>query len=275
MEKVKFDVQEKFFRMILKQLEQNTLSHAYLIELNDFIDVDYFLNIFVKLLLCPNKRLDAHCSNCKICKLVDAGTYPDVKIIDTDGDFIKKEQLLQVKEDFSSKSMYDNRQIYVIKDASKLNLSSGNTMLKFLEEPEDHIIAILLTKNRYNVLETILSRCQIYSLENSSELEIDLDLCNLIKTLFSKNKAFLEYNQILSIIPDRVEAKSRLYQISKYFFLVLHHEKELLSEIADLKEEEICCLLLIIEKYLNRFDYNLNYKLALDSLIVEINEVVS
>lgn len=272
---MKFDIQGKFFQMILKQLEQNKLSHAYLIELNDFTDVDHFLNIFIKLLLCPNKKLNDHCSDCKICKLVDVGSYPDVKIIDTDGNFIKKEQLMEVKESFSNKSVYDNKQIYVIKDASKLNLSSGNTMLKFLEEPEDNIIAILLTKNRYNVLETILSRCQLYSLESDQEVHFDLDTYNLIKTLFSKNKAFLDYNQVLSVMSNKVEARDKLSQISKYFFLVIHHEEELLSEISNLKEEQVCQIILIIEKYLNQFEYNLNYKLALDSLIIEINEVIS
>lgn len=271
---MKFGIQEKFFQMIQRQLEQNKISHAYLIELNDFTDVDHFLNIFIKLLLCPNKKLEDQCDECKVCNLIDTGNYPDVKIIDTESSFIKKEQLIEVKESFCNKSVYNNKQIYVIKDASKLNLSSGNTMLKFLEEPEDDIIAILLTNNRYNVLETILSRCQLYSLESDQDVEFDLDIYNLIKTLFVKNKAFLNYNNLISIIPNRVEAKTKISDISKYFFFVIHHEKELLSEIDYLTEEQIYRIVLILEKYLNQFEYNLNYKLALDSLIVEINEVI-
>ena len=60
----------------------------------------------------------------------------------------------------------------IIKETEKLNASSANTILKFLEEPEDGIIAILLTDNRYHVLDTILSRCQILSLkENEFKLK--------------------------------------------------------------------------------------------------------
>ncbi len=271
---MKFEIQDKFFQIILKQLEQNKLSHAYLIELNDFTDVDQFLNLFVKLLLCPNRKLSNQCSDCKICKLVDINHYPDVKIIDADGSFIKKEQLIEVKESFLNQSLYGNKQIYIIKDASKLNLSSGNTMLKFLEEPADNIIAILLAKNRYNVLETILSRCQLYSLEDDRKNVFNSDLYDLIKTLFVKNRAFLNYNQILAIMPNKIEAKNKLSQISKYFFFVINKEESLLSELGELSEEKICQLVLVIEKYINRFEYNLNYKLALDSLIVEINEVI-
>ena len=49
------------------------------------------------------------------------------------------------------RSQYEKeRYEYIIKNAERLNPSSANTILKFLEEPEDNIIAILLTNNRYN-----------------------------------------------------------------------------------------------------------------------------
>ena len=50
--------------------------------------------------------------------------------------------------------------LFIIYNAEKLNTSSANTILKFLEEPEENIIAVLTTDNRYQVLDTILSRCQ-------------------------------------------------------------------------------------------------------------------
>lgn len=272
---MKFDIQEKFFNIILKQIQQDRISHAYLIEVNDFVDIDKFLNILVKLLLCPNKYLTSTCTSCKICDLIDSNSYPDLKIVDTDSNFIKKEQLIDVKEAFFSKSVYNNKQIYIIKDASKLNLSSGNTMLKFLEEPEDNIIAILLTKNRYNVLETILSRCQIFSLESNEKMEFSLDTFDLIKTLFVKDKAFLEYDNVISVMPNKIIAKARLSEISKYLFLIIHKEEELSSDLLYLDESKIYKLILILEKYVNKFEYNLNYKLAIDSLIIEINGVIS
>ena len=45
-------------------------------------------------------------------------------------------------------------------------MASSNSLLKFLEEPEDNIVAILLVNNRFQLLNTILSRCQILSLNN-------------------------------------------------------------------------------------------------------------
>ena len=41
-------------------------------------------------------------------------------------------------------------------------------MLKFLEEPENDIMAILVTNNINNVLQTIISRCQVIRLNSNS-----------------------------------------------------------------------------------------------------------
>ena len=71
--------------------------------------------------------------------LIDNGNYPDLKIIEPDGNVIKKVQLLSLQEQFKNKSFLNNKMIYVIKEAEKLNDSSGNTILKFLEEPEEDI----------------------------------------------------------------------------------------------------------------------------------------
>ena len=66
----------------------------------------------------------------------------------------------------SKKSINGKQKVYIINNADKLNVASSNSLLKFLEEPEDNIVAILLVNNRFQLLNTILSRCQILSLNN-------------------------------------------------------------------------------------------------------------
>ena len=61
--------------------------------------------------------------------------------------WIKKEQLLELQEEFMTKGLLTSKKIYIITDATKLNTSSANSILKFLEEPADNIIAILLADN--------------------------------------------------------------------------------------------------------------------------------
>lgn len=272
---MKFEIQNDFFNVIMKEIENEKISHAYLIETNGYNEIEKFLDILVKLLLCPQHKVDNCCHECNICNLINTKSYPDLKIIDPSGSWIKKEQLLDIKTAFKEKSIYNNKQIYVITDASKLNSSSGNTMLKFLEEPSPNIIAILLTNNRYNVLDTIRSRCQVFSLKNDDEINLDEKTIDLINTLFTKNNGFLSYNHIITLIPDKLEATKYLKNIEEYFFLVINGKTTIIDNISFVSNEQLVKLILVIEKYLKNFEYNLNYKLMLDNLILDINEVIS
>ena len=149
-------------RIIKNSINKNHYAHAYIIETNGYEKGYDFAFNFAKLLLCNNKEKD--CGNCNQCKMIDTNNYPELKIINPDGNWIKKEQLLELQEEFKKKSLMGNKKVYILNKADKLNVSSSNTILKFLEEPEEGIIAILVTNNKYQLLETIISRCQIISL---------------------------------------------------------------------------------------------------------------
>ena len=57
--------------------------------------------------------------------------------------------------------MFSKYNAYIIKEADKLNSTSANILLKFLEEPDTRTLAFFVTKNSKNVLSTIKSRCQL------------------------------------------------------------------------------------------------------------------
>ena len=177
------DEQKLFFDFIRKEIMDNKVSHAYLIETNGYENIDIVVKEFTKLLLCKNRKENCNDCQCNICQLINSECYPDIKIIQSEGNYIKKEQLLSIKDEFKNKSMYGNKQIYIISDASKLNGSSANTMLKFLEEPEEDIIAILLVDNRYKVLDTILSRCQVHSLINKAGFDFDTNTLEIARNI--------------------------------------------------------------------------------------------
>ena len=268
------NMQHDFFEVIKKEVKNNHLSHAYLIETNNFTDIDKFINKFVKIILCPNKIEGDACNSCKICNLIDSGNFPDLKIIDTNGSVIKKEELVSLKRDFSNSSIYLEKQVYVIKDASKLNSSSGNTILKFLEEPSSNVVAILLTKNRYNVLETIMSRCQIFSLKDENILEIDDNIVQLMEIVFQKNN-ILSISEILQILPKRENFVEKFQIIQSYLFDIVNDKKvDGKFNFNDISKEKVSKLILVIEEYLGKMKYNINYKLGLLNLLLSINEVM-
>jgi len=147
------------YHILSNEISNNKLSHAYLFDVSLTPDPMPFIYGFIKSILCPKKKLES-CNSCNICQMVDDKTFPDIILIEPDGNMIKKEQLINLKDSFKTKSLYDNKKIYIIKYAENLNISSSNTILKFLEEPELNIIAILLTKNINDVITTVVSRCQ-------------------------------------------------------------------------------------------------------------------
>jgi len=173
--------QEKVVKILKNSIQKNKVSHAYLFETNGYKNQKELALAFAKMLLCPyNYSNNKKCVNCTQCKNIDKNIFSEIKIIDSDGLWIKKEQLDVLQKEFSEKSILSNKKVYIINHADRLNKASANSILKFLEEPEENIIAILTTDNMYQMLDTIISRCQIISFSRKNELDEELPL-NKIK----------------------------------------------------------------------------------------------
>ncbi len=268
------DYNEKFVGVIDNIISFNKLSHAYIIEVNDY-DSDYLLvEAFVKLILCKNnvkKVSDLNCDKCEICRLVDEGNYPDVLVVEPDGKEIKKGQLLDLQKEYNNKSMLDSNRVYIIKEADKLNLSAANSILKFLEEPEDNIVAILLTKNRYQIIDTILSRCQIIALKRKTPPNADFDKAlTFIKYMLKNGELFVNYKEILdNIMPDKLVARQILEKV-KLIFIDYLEGNDVMIDLSNVDKNKVVTWVLILESEMKKLDYNVNYKLWLDSLYVKL-----
>ena len=255
------------------------LPHAILIEVDDCNEGLNLVKKIVKLILCNNKdkNLNAlNCGKCNICNLVDSDNYPDLKIINSDGNWIKKQQLIDLQNDFNNKSILDNKRIYVINEAEKLNASSSNSLLKFLEEPEDDIIAILLTTNRYLLLDTIISRCQIFNCKNS-DYSLDMDnydnTTNLLEYFTKKRNFFLDYKYLNEqVFVDKINTKKILSEVEKCFlsYLLGVSNDEIKNKMESLDVEDIILYVKIIEMEKQKLQYNINFKMWLDSFYSRI-----
>ena len=275
------DIQNKFVSYIEKIMISNKLSHAYLIETEDSSTEFPLVLLFVKMILCPleiNKCDKLNCSKCNVCRLIDEKNFPDFEIIEADGNQIKKNQLLELKDEFQKTSLIGKRRVYVIKDAEKLNPSSANTILKFLEEPEENIIAILLTRNRYQVLDTILSRCQILALNDASMvIRYDDEIALFLKYLFNGKDLFIHYKEILdNILVDKNKAKEVFEQVEKiilgYLGGKLNSDYDL-TIFKGIEKKTLLKYVSIIEEEIPELVYNINYKLWLDSIYTRFVEV--
>ena len=171
--------------------------------------------------------------------------------------------------------------IYVIFEADKLNSSSANTILKFLEEPEQGIIAFLVTKNRYQVIDTLVSRCQILSLHSHYSMEQFSDTARFVEKITANVNFYLDFKSILEEnMPDKNVAQSLLNDIEFFFHQVLLSKNgqdtslEITSAFENIKKESIIKYISIIEEEKSKLIYNINYKLWLDHLLVRFLEVL-
>lgn len=266
---------KNYINYIDKIINNNKVSHAYLFEINDYDkDFKYILD-FVKMILCNISYEEISSSDNNIINLINSNNYPDIKIIEPDGSTIKKGQLLELQKDYNNKSLLDGKRIYIIKNAEKLNPASGNTILKFLEEPEEDIIAFLVTDNRYHVLETILSRCQVLTLkEDNLSFEEDDDILDLLKCVVRPKNFFIKYNYFLSnVLVDKNIALEKFKIIENIIVSYLNYEycdnsidDKIISILKDSSTDKLLLSLSIFEEEIPRLEFNVNFKLWLDSL---------
>ena len=177
------------YKIFKNSISKNKLSHAYLINTNGYHKGFDFAKAFAKYLLCPNNETGSH--ECSVCHLIDNNSYSEFKVIEADGLWIKKEQTDELQEMFSMKSL-SGRKVYIINGVENLNISASNSILKFLEEPEEGIVAILITDNIYKVLGTIVSRCQIINL-NNVQVKSDDMLLNVGNQLYNDSDKINEF----------------------------------------------------------------------------------
>lgn len=177
------------YKIFKNSISKNKLSHAYLINTNGYHKGFDFAKAFAKYLLCPNNETGSH--ECSVCHLIDNNSYSEFKVIEADGLWIKKEQTDELQEMFSMKSL-SGRKVYIINGVENLNISASNSILKFLEEPEEGIVAILITDNIYKVLGTIVSRCQVINL-NNVQVKSDDMLLNVGNQLYNDSDKINEF----------------------------------------------------------------------------------
>jgi len=146
------------------------------------------------------------------CAKIDNDTYADLIVIDGKGQAIKKGEIEKMQERFSLSSIEDNaKKIYIIHLIEHATSEAVNSLLKFLEEPNEDIYAIITTENISNVLPTIISRCLNMRLNRASKEELVVEVL--------KQDIALEDALILSSFNGSVGLIEECYVNSKYVSL--------------------------------------------------------
>ena len=238
-----FDEFEKIYPeevfLLKTQLGNNSISHAYLFETNDNKTID-FINFFAFEILKSGTELNINLNN-----------YDNFFNFKTENKTIKKEEIAKIKNKFNKKSSVGKYSVYIVNEAEKLNSSSANALLKFLEEPEENIVAILITNNIYNVIDTIISRCQIINLKNDNKL-INIDEDDKLITL-ELVENIENYKQNMLVYSKNYFKDFDYKNIKTILELLLYFYKDILNynfkrEVTYYSSEEI-------KKYFDKYNF--------------------
>ena len=286
-------------KLLIKSINNNKLVQAYLFVSNDKIFLMEYALAFTKKIVSDD---------ISIHKMIDNGTYPELKIINPQNNIIKKEELIKLQKDFYVKPTIGNKMVYIINEADKLNSSSANTILKFLEEPNDDVVAILLTDNLAKILPTIKSRCQVMNLQNNNTIDISelnqryfsseqlsiedfikkmKNVISFIKTIENKKlNSITNYKDSTFDMFKTKEDYIFLFDFVLYFYYdILNYKlkrnlvyyKEFQDEISNVSNNNELVIiqnkLKIIENTRLKLNSNMNLKLLLDEFIILFSEV--
>jgi len=219
----------------------------------------------------------------KICEITDIGLLPSS--FDQQSDIyqiypqinvktvlqkpsIKIEQVRQFQLEFNKKPLKLPVQIAILWQAQYLTLVASNALLKILEEPVDQSFVFLSVDSYHRLLPTIQSRCQIINAinkeqESGNKATGDIDLKILYQSQVGERMEI-----ITKACPTQQEALVWLKSL-----MTVAREKLPKSSAKGMKS--LGRLLLNCQMIYNDIAINnVNYKLALDMLIMKWDKEV-
>jgi DNA polymerase-3 subunit delta' len=141
--------------MLKRALEQGA-SHAYLFHGPPGVGKSEAAVAFAAGLACPERG----CGECTNCQRVLSGVHPDVEVVAPEGNYIVKEQILNINLHAVYRPYEACAKVYVLVQAESFNEAAANAFLKTLEEPPGHVHFVLVTDRLERMQPTIVSRCQ-------------------------------------------------------------------------------------------------------------------
>lgn len=159
-------------RVLGKAVSEGRITHAYLFlglqgtgKLTTAVE-------FGKALNCEDVRDGWACGECAICRAIEHGNFPDMRIWSPKGQDTTIDSMREMRDRASFRPARGKWVVNIIEQGDTLNEDSANCILKLLEEPPDYVVNILLYRNPAGMLPTIRSRCQLIRFDqvNTDEL---------------------------------------------------------------------------------------------------------
>ncbi len=181
------------YSQVVSLAKQGSFPHGVLVECQNSTEGEAFARFIANVLVCRSENKP--CGVCSDCIKAQGKGHPD--IFETDGIKGKSKNFTvdavrEIRDDAFVVPNESDKKIYILKNGHNMNEQAQNAILKILEEPPSYVYFIIVTESKSTMLETVLSRVQIFSLL-SDEGEITEKEAQAVKNMV---KALLNINEL-------------------------------------------------------------------------------
>ena len=148
-------------------LQSGRLPHAIVIEGDEGMGKRTLARDIAVNLLCRESKNNA-CTTCAQCKKVLGGIHPDVYEYSATGGArsFKVDTVRDIIKDCYMQPNEGNYKVYILGNCHLMGEPAQNAILKILEEPPSYAVFILTVNTKSALLETVLSRSVVISLDS-------------------------------------------------------------------------------------------------------------
>ena len=163
MEFESLQISEPLKKALSSSVNSGRFPHAAILEDEDSERLMDTAKTLAAALVCSGD--DKPCGRCINCLKARSDSHPDIKIFEPDPktNNFKVETVREIRSDAYIVANEADRKVYILKDAQNMLVPAQNALLKVLEEPPEGVCFLLLTDDKNVFLQTVLSRCAVFS----------------------------------------------------------------------------------------------------------------
>ncbi len=213
--------QETQWRRVERLIYADKLPHAMLFSgVDETGKLDFALALAARL-LCLEPRGGHACGDCKGCKLFEAGSHPDLLMIEpaAKGKAISVDTIRELITFAAKTAMLNGWRIVIVNPAEAMTQSAANALLKILEEPGGETLIMMVHHQKGELLATIRSRCQTMLFPVPSRTQVD--------SWLQGNAGGEQIDRLLELAAGRPLAALRIAQTG------MGEELQLLEQVMD------------------------------------------
>ena len=230
-------------KYISSAVENNRVSHAYILNGERGSGKKMLANLFAMTLLCETGDNEP-CGKCHSCKQAESGNHPDIiRVTHEKPNSISVDDIrTQVNNTVDIKPYQGPYKVYIIPQADMMTPQAQNAILKTIEEPPSYAVFLLLTENAETLLPTINSRCVMLKLRNIKD--------TLIKKYLMENLEIPDYKaDMCTAFAQGNMGRAIMLANSDLFNEIREEAVQLLKHISEMELNEIVAAVKNISVY--------------------------